>query len=199
MKNQKNKFIVAALLLLLAVSGFAAGKERKTSQRGMLESMQSVPCGSKERGVTGVGSVFASVGVAHVNSHEQLCPQYYFRTDEMDYHIRPADMKHAGVLPVGKEAEFKIKKNRLFLRVPGEDKKAHEFVIVAMQPATAENKVEGASYRPADNPPSSQPPNAGSPPPPSAAPNAAAPPSAPANPNPSAPVVQPPPDHPQQQ
>jgi hypothetical protein len=89
----------------------------------MLESMQSVPCGSKERGVTGLGSVFASVGVAHVNSHEQLCPQYLLRSDEMDYHIRPVDAKHAGVLPVGQEAEFRIKNNRLFLKVPGDDKK----------------------------------------------------------------------------
>jgi len=197
MKTQKNKFVIAALLLLLALSAFASDKGKKTAQRGMLESMQSVPCGSKERGVTGAGTVFASVGVAHVNSHEQLCPQYYLRTDEMDYHIRPADLKHAGVLPVGHEAEFKIKKDRLFLKVPGEDK-AHEFLIVAMQPANAD-KVEGASYQPAGNSPGSQPPNAGSPPPASPAPNASSPPPAPASPNPGTAVAQPPADHPPQQ
>ena len=58
-----------------------------------------------------------------MNSHEQLCPQYLLRSDEMDYHIRPVDAKHAGVLPVGQEAEFRIKNNRLFLKVPGDDKK----------------------------------------------------------------------------
>lgn len=198
MRNQKNKFIIAALLLVLAVPGFASDKGKKTSQRGMLESMQSVPCGSKERGVTGAGTVFASVGVAHVNSHEQLCPQYYLRSDDMDYHIRPADLKHAGVLPVGHEAEFRIKKDRLFLKVPGEDR-AHEFLIVAMQPANAEHNAEGASYHPPDNSTGSQPPNVGSPPPPSSAPNAGSPPPAPANPNPSATVAQPPADHPPQQ
>ncbi len=176
----KNKSTIVAVSLLLTVFAFASGKE-KTVQRGMLESMQSVPCGAKERGVTGVGSVFASVGVAHVNSHEQLCPQYFLRTDEMDYHIRPADMKHAAVLPVGHEAEFRIKKDRLFLRV-GDEKKAQEFLIVAMQPANADSKVEGASYQP---PADSRPPNSTA---------AAAP------PNPGADkVVDPQADHPPQQ
>jgi predicted signal transduction protein with EAL and GGDEF domain len=179
----KNKSIIAALLLLLAVSSFASDREKK-AQRGMLESMQSVPCGAKERGVTGVGSVFASVGVAHVNSHEQLCPQYFLRTDEMDYHIRPADMKHAAVLPVGQEAEFRIKKDRLFLRV-GDEKKAQEFLIVAMQPANAESKVEGANYQP---PTDSRAPNARSAPPAASPPNAGA-----------DKVVDPPADHPPQQ
>jgi hypothetical protein len=178
----KTKSMIAVLLLLLPVSSFASGKEKK-GQRGMLESMQSVPCGAKERGVTGVGSVFASVGVAHVNSHEQLCPQYFLRTDEMDYHIRPTDMKHAAVLPVGQEAEFRIKKDRLFLRV-GDEKKAREFLIVAMQPANAESKVEGANYQP---PTDSQAPNPGS------APAAANPPSAGADK-----VANPPADHPPQ-
>jgi hypothetical protein len=154
------KSLIASLLLVLVVSSFAAGKDKK-GQRGMLESMQSVPCGAKERGLTGLGSVFASVGVAHVNSHEQLCPQYLLRTDEMDYHIRPSDLKHPGVLPVGHEAEFRIKKDRLFLKVPGEDKKAQPFQIVAMQPTNSENKVEGTSYRPPENPVDSSPPNPG--------------------------------------
>src|SRR5271170_7782154 len=120
------KSLIAVLALVLAAPSIAAAKDKK-GQRGMLESMQSVPCGAKERGVTGVGSVFASVGVAHVNSHEQLCPQYLLRTDDMDYHIRPLDTKHAAVLPVGREAEFKIKKDRLFLKVPDGEKKAESY------------------------------------------------------------------------
>jgi hypothetical protein len=59
----------------------------------MLESMQAIPCGAKQKGVNGLGSLWASVGVESVNSHEQLCPQYLLRTDEMDYHIRPMDSR----------------------------------------------------------------------------------------------------------
>jgi hypothetical protein len=151
------KSLIAALALVLAVPSTAVGKEKK-GQRGMLESMQSVPCGAKERGVTGLGSVFASVGVEHVNSHEQLCAQYLLRTDDMDYHIRPVDGKHASVLPVGHEAEFRIKKDRLFLKVPDGEKKAQAYQVVSMQPVNSESKVESTSYRPAEKPAEPRPP-----------------------------------------
>src|SRR5580658_10492884 len=152
------KSLIAALLLLLAVPSIAVAKDKK-GQVGMLESMQSVPCGAKERGVTGLGSMVASLGVEHVNSHEQLCPQYLLRTDGMDYHIRPLDLKHPVVLPIGKEAEFKIKKDRLFLRVADGDKKGKEkpleYQVVSMQPANTDSKVdskvENSAYHPPEN------------------------------------------------
>jgi hypothetical protein len=152
------KSLIAALLLLLAVPSIAVAKDKK-GQRGMLESMQSVPCGAKERGVTGLGSVFASVGVEHVNSHEQLCPQYLLRTDEMEYHIRPLDLKHAAVLSVGHEAEFKIRKDRLFLKTADGKEKAQAYQVVAMQPIGAESKVDSAAYHPVERPAESGPPN----------------------------------------
>jgi hypothetical protein len=139
-----HKTIAAVALLILFVPSIAMAKEKK-GQRGMLENMQAVPCGAKERGVTGLGSMWASVGVAHVDSNEKLCPQYLLRTDEMDYRIRPLDTKHAVVLPVGHEAEFRIKKDRLYLRVVDGDKKTLEYQVVAMQPP--ENKVENGEYR----------------------------------------------------
>jgi len=141
--------VLIALLVLFPMSAVAGKK--KAAERGMLESMQSVPCGSKERGLTGLGSMVGSVGVTHVNSQEKLCPQYLLRTDDMDYHIRPMDTKHAPVLTVGKEAEFKVKKDRMFLRMV-DDKKAEQYQVVAMQPANAESNGENASYHPADKP-----------------------------------------------
>ena len=38
------------------------------------------------------------------------------------------------LLPVGHEGEFKLKKDRMMLRIPDEDKKAREYVVIAMQP-----------------------------------------------------------------
>jgi hypothetical protein len=147
----KTLFIFALLLVLASTIAEAKDKKNHTS-RGMLESMQSVPCGAKERGLTGLGSVFGSVGVQHVNSHEQLCPQYLLRTDEMDYHIRPLDQKHAAVLPVGHEAEFKIKKDRLFLKPVDGDKKTRAYQVVSMQPPNTESGVEATAYHPAEKP-----------------------------------------------
>ena len=97
------KMIAAVVLLVLFVPSIATAKEKK-GQRGMLENMQAVPCGARERGVTGLGSMWAAVGVQHVDSNEKLCPQYLLRKDDMDYRIRPVDTKHAVVLPVGHEA-----------------------------------------------------------------------------------------------
>jgi hypothetical protein len=153
--------LAAALSLVLTVSSMAEGKDKKDKkkhpQRGMLESMQSVPCGAKERGLAGLGSVFGSVGVQHVDSHEQLCPQYLFRTDEMEYHIRPLDTKHAVLLPVGHEGEFKIKKDRLFLKVPDGENKTRPYQVVAMQPVSSETNADSTSYRPAAKPADSRP------------------------------------------
>ncbi|MGA2981644.1 MAG: hypothetical protein ABSD76_18785 [Terriglobales bacterium] len=154
--------LIAALSLVLAVCSIAVGKEKK-GERGMLESMQSVPCGAKERGLTGLGSMAASVGVAHVNSHEQLCAQYLLRTDDMDYHIRPFDTKHPVVLPVGHEAEFKIKNDRLLLKIADGDKevrKERPYQVVSMQPANSSDaKVESGAYRAPDKPVVSPAPN----------------------------------------
>jgi hypothetical protein len=51
--------------------------------------------------------------------------KYPLRTDEMDYEIRPIDLKHATFLPIGQEGEFKIKKNEMILTMTkGSDQKA---------------------------------------------------------------------------
>jgi hypothetical protein len=140
--------VIYTLSLVLAFSSIAESKDKKKhAPRGMVESMQSVPCGAKERGLAGLGSVFGSVGVQHVNSHEQLCPQYLFRTDEMEYHIRPLDTKHAALLPVGHEGEFKIKKDRMYLKAVDGEKKARPYQVVSMQPLNSESKGESTTSR----------------------------------------------------
>jgi hypothetical protein len=140
--------LITALVLVLAVPSVAGGKNKKKQPgRGMLENMQAVPCGVKEKGVTGVGSVFASAGIEHVNSDEKLCPQYLLRTDEMEYNIRPVDTKHAVLLPVGHEGEFKIKKNRLYLKVPDGDRKMRAYQVVSIKPLNREGAVESSAYR----------------------------------------------------
>ena len=104
--------------------------------RAMLEKMEAVPCGAKQRGLSGLGSFWASVGITAVNSNEKLCPQYLLRTDDMDYRIRPMNLKHPEVLPIGHEIVFKIKKDRMLLKVPDGDKKMRAYEVVAMEPAS---------------------------------------------------------------
>jgi hypothetical protein len=130
---KKQTLLVITCALTLALPAF--GREKKPhSTRAMIEKMEAVPCGAKERGLTGLGSVFASVGATRVDSDEKLCPQYLLRTDDMEYHIRPMDHKHPIILPVGQEGEFKISKDIMEMRIPDGDHKKRRYQVVVMKP-----------------------------------------------------------------
>jgi len=144
--------VVLALVLVSALPLQAGDKKKKQPERGMLEKMEAVPCGAKEHGLTGLGSVWASAGVTHVNSDEKLCPQYLLRTDEMEYHIRPTESKHPVILPVGHEGEFKIKDDRMFLKVPDGDRKTRTYHVVAMKPTNTDMDAQSSSSKPSDKP-----------------------------------------------
>ena len=150
--NSKCSLIVG-IILVCAIPLSANNDKKNQQERGMLEKMDTVSCGAKQRGLTGLGSVWASAGITHVNSDEKLCPQYLLRTDEMEYEIRPTDGKHPTVLPVGHEAEFKIKNNRMFLRVSdGSDRKTRTYEVVGMRPANSDGDAQNSSGKPSDKP-----------------------------------------------
>ena len=143
--------IALALVLVSAVPAIADGKKKKVAPRAMLEKMEAVPCGAKQRGLSGLGTVWASAGITHVNSDEKLCPQYLLRTDEMDYDIRPTDGKHPVVLPVGQEVEFKLKNDHMLVKVLDGDKKTRSYKVVAMRPAYSDD-AQSASAKAHDKP-----------------------------------------------
>jgi hypothetical protein len=137
--NIKGTFVLL-LTLILAIPLSAYGKKKKVLERGILEKMDAVPCGAKQTGLAGLGALWGSVGITHINANEKLCPQYLLRTDEMDYEIRPIDLKHATILPIGKEGEFKIKKNEMILTMTeGSDQKARSYEVVSMNPANPDS------------------------------------------------------------
>ena len=132
-------FFVLAILVATAVPSWAdKDKKKKEPDRAMLEKMDAVPCGAKQKGVTGLGSIWASVGITHMNSDEKLCPRYLLRSDDMEYEIQPKDKKHAAVLPVGKEVVFKIKNDHMTVKCPDGDKKSRDYEVVAMKPTNPE-------------------------------------------------------------
>ena len=141
----------STLVLLLGVTlampmSAHAGKKKKEAERGVLERMEAVPCGAKQTGLAGLGTLWASAGITHINSNEKLCPQYLLRTDDMDYQIRPIDLKHATILPIGKEGAFKIKKNRMVLSMTdGSDQKAHEYEVVSMDQANPDSGAKSST------------------------------------------------------
>lgn len=142
----KTRAFLLVLLLVSAIPVSANGK--KDQQRAMLEKMYAVPCGASQKGLAGLGSLWASVGITHMTSNEKLCPQYLVRTDQMEYEIRPMDLKHASLLPIGHEAVIKIKKNRMLLRVAdGGDHKMRSYQVVGMSqnPANDDNGGNGSA------------------------------------------------------
>jgi hypothetical protein len=129
----KSSLILA--IVLISALPLSANDKKKDVKRGMLEKMEAVPCGARERGLSGLGTLWASAGITHVNSDEKLCPQYLLRTDQMDYEIRPMDLKHATILPVGQEAQFKLKNKDIILDVPEAGlRKMRAYEVVAMNP-----------------------------------------------------------------
>jgi len=137
----KIKGTLVLLLALVSVIPLSANdKKRGDTGRGILEKMDAVPCGAKQTGLAGLGALWGSAGITHLNSNEKLCPQYLLRTDQMDYQIRPIDLKHATILPIGKEGEFKIEKDEMILRMTaGSDLKPRNYEVVSMNPATPDN------------------------------------------------------------
>ena len=146
------RMLVFLLVLVSAIPLSANDKKRKDVERGILEKMEAVPCGAKQTGLSGLGTLWASAGVTHINSNEKLCPEYLLRTDQMDYQIRPIDLKHATILPIGKEGEFTIKKNEMILTMTdGSDQKPRSYEVVAMNPAKPDNGSESSTPPPDDN------------------------------------------------
>ena len=143
-----NKGIFVLLLALIWASPLSAhgNKKKNGIERGVLEKMDAVPCGAKETGLAGLGALWGSAGITHINSNEKLCPQYLLRTDEMDYEIRPMNLKHATILPLGKEGEFRIKKNEMILTMTaGSDQKPRSYEIVSMDQANPDSSTAKSS------------------------------------------------------
>ena len=137
--NIKRTFVLLLVIILVVPLG-AFGKKKNGGERGVLEKMEAVPCGAKQTGLAGLGALWGSAGITHLNSNEKLCPQYLLRTDEMDYEIRPLDLKHATLLPIGKEGTFTVKKNEMiFAMTDGSGKKARGYEVVSMTPASPSN------------------------------------------------------------
>ena len=135
--NIKSIFVLLVALIWAVPLSAHGNKKKDDFKRGLLEKMEAVPCGAKQRGLSGLGALWGSAGITHINSNEKLCPQYLLRTDEMDYEIRPIDLKHATLLPIGQEGEFKIEKNEMILIIA--DQKARNYEVVSMNQANADS------------------------------------------------------------
>ena len=132
----------SSVILLLAVN--ASAKDLPKHQTGTLLQMESVSCGADEKSAKSITGEILGTDSAHKKTYELLCQEYVVQTDRVIYRIRPKDEKHPVLLPVGEQAQFRIEKDKMKLRVEDLDDKERDYFVVSMTPRDT-NSVSTAS------------------------------------------------------
>ncbi len=122
---------VAGLVLLASTALFA--KDPPSYDKGILLSMDSTMCGTAEKGGKSLTGELIGTDSAHKKTQEVLCQEYVLQGARLTYRIRPKDEKHPILLPVGESVQFRIQKDKLYLRNPEGDNKEREYIVVSMQ------------------------------------------------------------------
>jgi hypothetical protein len=117
----------ALVLASLLLAPTAYGQEPKAYQSGQLLRVDAVSCGLH-------------------NKQELWCQEYVLQTDSVDYRIRPKHAKHPVLLPVGKQVEFRVDKNKMLMRVDYPDNKEHAYVVMSTAPHT-ESAIDASRVR----------------------------------------------------
>jgi hypothetical protein len=125
------KALVLASILLAAA---AYAKEPRAYQSGKLLRMDSVQCGVDEKDAKSFTGEMIGTDSGHKKTQELLCQEYLLQTDKMIYRIRPKDARHPVLLPVGEQAQFRLDKDKMLLRVEDLDSKEREYIVVSMTP-----------------------------------------------------------------
>jgi hypothetical protein len=123
---------VLLTLVNIALAASLATAKDHAYQRGTIVSMSAVECGSQTK--------------RHKKTQELLCQEYVVRSESMEYHIRQGEPSRTALLPVGQEAEFRLDKDRMRVRVPGSGKE-HEYVVVSEVARTDANAPGSAAQQ----------------------------------------------------
>jgi hypothetical protein len=127
----KLNIALGTLALLASTALFA--KDPPSYDKGILLSMQSTMCGTAENDGKTVAGEILGTDSSHKKTQEVLCQEYVLQGNHITYHIRPKDEKHPFLLPVGQAVQFRIHRDKLYLRDPEGDQKEHEYTVVSME------------------------------------------------------------------
>jgi hypothetical protein len=119
--------------LILLVAPALLAKDTPGYDKGVLLSMESSMCGTAENGGKSMAGEILGTDSSHKKTQEVLCPEYVLQGDHLTYRIRPRDDKHPVLLPVGQAVQFRIRKDKLYLRDPEGDQKERAYAVVSMQ------------------------------------------------------------------
>jgi hypothetical protein len=82
---------------------------------------------------------------SHMKTQELLCQEYVLETSKIVYRIRPKDVKHPALLPIGEKAQFRLDKDEMRLRVEDMDDKEREYIVVSMSPNQSSDSETSSS------------------------------------------------------
>lgn len=121
------------LCVVLSAASAAYAKEPKPYQTGKVVQMVSVQCGTAEKDSASLASEMLGTDSGTKKTQQLLCKEYVLETEHVVYHIRPKNEKHNTLLPLGEEAQFRLQKDNMMLRVEGLDKE-REYIVISMTP-----------------------------------------------------------------
>jgi hypothetical protein len=142
--KMRSKLVLCAVVALVST---AFAKDPKPYQTGKLLQMDSVECGMAEKDAKSFAGEMLGTDSGNKKTQEVLCQEYVLQAQRVIYRIRPRDEKHPVLLPVGEQAQFRLQKDKMLLRVEDLDNKEREYVVVSMTPRS---DSDTADARPAN-------------------------------------------------
>ena len=136
-----------ALGVILSLATVCYCKEPKVYQTGKLLQMDSVQCGTSEKDAKSFAGDMLGTDSGSKKTQELLCQEYVLQGEHVTYRIRPHDEKHPVLLPVGEQAQFRLQKDKMLLRVEGLDNKEREYTVISMTPRSENSTADAAPTR----------------------------------------------------
>jgi hypothetical protein len=135
------------LCVALGLASMAYAKDPKSYQTGKLLQMDSAQCGMAEKDAKSFAGEMLGTDSGNKKTQEVLCQEYVLQGERVIYRIRPRDEKHPVLLPVGEQAQFRLQKDKMLLRVEDLDSKEREYIVVSMTPRSESSTADGAASR----------------------------------------------------
>src|SRR5450631_1312 len=135
------------LCVVLGLVSAAFAKDPKPYQTGKLMQMDSVQCGTAEKDSTSVAGEMLGTDSGSKKTQEVLCQEYVLQAERVIYRIRPRDEKHPVLLPVGEQAQFRLQKDKMLLRMEDLDSKEREYIVVSMTPRSESSTADATPAR----------------------------------------------------
>ena len=135
------------LCVVLGLTSAAYAKDPKTYQTGKILQMDSVQCGVAEKDAKSFAGEMLGTDSGNKKTQEVLCQEYVVQGERVIYRIRPRDEKHPVLLPVGEQAQFRLQKDKMLLRVEDLDSKERDYIVVSMTPRSESSRADGTASR----------------------------------------------------